>query len=151
MPMPRRCTSGRWRSEKRLLVPIIPMLRYRSTISRGLYPTQGRYADVEPLFTRRSPSAKRHSVPTHPDVALSLNNLAGLYHTQGRYSDAERLWKRVTSNGRKSARASIILMLQFRSTISRGLYRTQGRYADAEPLYKRSLSDQGKGSWSRSS
>ena len=27
MRMPRRCTSGRWRSEKRHLVPIIPMLR----------------------------------------------------------------------------------------------------------------------------
>ena len=29
MQMPSHCTSARWRYEKKLLVPIIPMLRHR--------------------------------------------------------------------------------------------------------------------------
>ena len=94
MPMPSRCTSGRWRYEKRRSVPIIPMLRRSLNNLASLYRAQGRYADAEPLYKRSLAIREKTLGPDHPDVAVSLNNLALLYQAQGRYADAEPFYKR---------------------------------------------------------
>ena len=56
----------------------------------GLYYTQGRYAEAEPLYKRALTIREKALGSGHPDVAESLNNLAELYRAQGRYADAER-------------------------------------------------------------
>ena len=57
-------------------------------------PTQGRYAEAEPLYKRALAVREKALRPEHPDFAASLNNLAGLYYAQGRYEAAEPLNKR---------------------------------------------------------
>ena len=79
MPMPSRCTSARWRYEKKRSVPIIPMSRVSLNNLAALYEAQGRYADAEPLYKRSLAICEKALGPDHPDVAMSLNNLAVLY------------------------------------------------------------------------
>ncbi|MDK2459800.1 tetratricopeptide repeat protein, partial [Aphanizomenon sp. PH219] len=62
----------------------------------GLYESQGRYNDAEPLYLQSLDIRKRQLGDDHPDVASSLNNLAGLYESQGKYSEAENLAKQAT-------------------------------------------------------
>ena len=82
----------------------------------GLYYTQGRYAEAEPLYKRALAIREKTLGPDHPDVANSLNNLAGLYQDQRRYADAESLYKRTLAVRQEGARA--------RSSLCRGCART---------------------------
>jgi tetratricopeptide (TPR) repeat protein len=54
----------------------------------GLYLSQGRNADAEPLYRQALEMERRLFSGDHPDVAISLNNLAGLYESQGRNGEA---------------------------------------------------------------
>ncbi len=58
----------------------------------GLYSSQGRYEEAEPLYVQALEMRKHILGDNHPLVATSLNNLAGLYRSQGRYEDAEPLY-----------------------------------------------------------
>ena len=58
----------------------------------GLYKSQGRYEEAEPLYIQALDMRKKLLGEEHPDVATSLNNLAGLYSSQGRYEEAEPLY-----------------------------------------------------------
>ena len=58
----------------------------------GLYSSQGRYEEAEPLYIQALDMRKKLLGEEHPDVATSLNNLAGLYFSQGRYEEAEPLY-----------------------------------------------------------
>ena len=58
----------------------------------GLYDSQGRYEDAEPLYLQALEMTRKLLGQEHPYVASSLNNLAGLYKSQGRYEDAEPLY-----------------------------------------------------------
>jgi tetratricopeptide (TPR) repeat protein len=60
----------------------------------GLYQSQGRYSEAEPLYGRSLSIREQQLEADHPLVAQSLNNLAGLYKAQGRYSEAEPLYGR---------------------------------------------------------
>ncbi|PPJ64013.1 tetratricopeptide repeat protein, partial [Cuspidothrix issatschenkoi] len=104
----------------------------------GLYDSQGRYNDAEPLYLQSLDIRKRQLGDDHPDVATSLNNLAGLYDSQGRYNDAEPLYlqsldirKRQLGNDHPDVATSLNDLAL--------LYYSQGRYNDAEPLYLQSL------------
>ncbi|NES77604.1 MULTISPECIES: tetratricopeptide repeat-containing protein [unclassified Okeania] len=58
----------------------------------GLYKSQGRYTEGEPLYKESLAIWKEKLGDNHPDVATSLNSLAGLYKSQGRYTEAEPLY-----------------------------------------------------------
>jgi tetratricopeptide (TPR) repeat protein len=60
----------------------------------GLYYSQGRYAEAEPLYRRSLQIREQQLGAEHPDTATSLNNLALLYRSQGRYAEAEPLYRR---------------------------------------------------------
>ncbi|NEO91069.1 MAG: CHAT domain-containing protein, partial [Moorea sp. SIO3G5] len=49
----------------------------------GLYKSQGRYGEAEPLYRQALALWKKLLGEDHPDVADSLNNLAALYWAQG--------------------------------------------------------------------
>jgi CHAT domain-containing protein len=57
----------------------------------GLYNSQGRYAEAQPLYQQALEMTKRLFVGDHPDVASSLNNLALFYNSQGGYAEAQPL------------------------------------------------------------
>ena len=63
----------------------------------GLYDSQGRYSEAEPLYQKALSLYKQLSGDGNSDVAASLNNLAGLYDSQGRYSEAEPLYQEGSS------------------------------------------------------
>jgi tetratricopeptide (TPR) repeat protein len=105
----------------------------------GLYKSQGRYAEAEPLLERSLSIREQQLGPEHPDVATSLNNLALLYKSQGRYSEAEPLYERSLSIWEQQlgpAHPDVATSLNNLAA----LYNSQGRYAEAETLYERSLS-----------
>ena len=60
----------------------------------GLYDSQGRYEEAEPLYKRDLEISEKSLGKDHPSVATTLNNLAGLYYSQGRYEEAEPLYQR---------------------------------------------------------
>jgi CHAT domain-containing protein/Tfp pilus assembly protein PilF len=104
----------------------------------GLYYSQGRYADAEPLYQRSLAIREKALGRDHPDLAQSLNNLAGLYDSQGRYADAEPLYQRALAIREKALGRDHPDLAQSLNNLA-VLYKSQGRYADAEPLFQRSL------------
>ncbi|MBW4634676.1 MAG: tetratricopeptide repeat protein [Iphinoe sp. HA4291-MV1] len=58
----------------------------------GLYDSQGRYTEAEPLYIKALELRQRLPLDEHPSIASSYNNLAGLYDSQGRYTEAEPLY-----------------------------------------------------------
>ena len=104
----------------------------------GLYESQGRYSEAEPLY-KQSLEIIRTSLPADdPDLATSINNLAGLYHAQGRYSEAEPLFIQAIEIDRKSLPADHSQLATHLNNLA-SLYRVQGRYSEAEPLFMQAL------------
>jgi tetratricopeptide (TPR) repeat protein len=54
----------------------------------GLYQSQGKYSEAEPLHLQALSICKRQLGADHPDVAQNLMNLAALYHNTQRPSKA---------------------------------------------------------------
>jgi tetratricopeptide (TPR) repeat protein len=59
----------------------------------GLYDSQGKYKEAEPLYQQALALSQKLLGDDHPHVAQSLNNLAGLYYSQGKYKEAEPLYQ----------------------------------------------------------
>jgi tetratricopeptide (TPR) repeat protein len=59
----------------------------------GLYDSQGKYKEAEPLYQQALALRQKLLGDDHPHVATSLNNLAGLYKSQGKYKEAEPLYQ----------------------------------------------------------
>ena len=57
----------------------------------GLYDTQGKYAQAEPLYKRSLAISEKALGPEHPDVALSLKNYALLLRKMDRDAEAEKM------------------------------------------------------------
>ena len=57
----------------------------------GLYKSQGRYGEAEPLYLEALAMRKQLLGEAHPAVASSLFNLGALRYNQGRYSEAQTL------------------------------------------------------------
>ena len=72
----------------------------------GLYDSQGRYGEAEPLFEQALELRRQTLGPTHPSTLTSLNNLALLYSRQGRYGEAEPLYEEAWSSARQVLGAS---------------------------------------------
>ncbi|PPJ61468.1 tetratricopeptide repeat protein, partial [Cuspidothrix issatschenkoi] len=104
----------------------------------GLYDSQGRYNDAEPLYLQSLDIRKRQVGNDHPDVATSLNNLALLYKSQGRFNDAELLYlqsldirKRQLGNDHPDVATSLDNLAL--------LYYSQENYLKAEDLAQQAL------------
>jgi tetratricopeptide (TPR) repeat protein len=57
----------------------------------GLYYSQGRYGEAEPLYRRALQITEQQLGADHPHTALSLHNLAGLYYQMNRVAEAKPL------------------------------------------------------------
>ena len=79
----------------------------------GLYESQGRYGEAEPLYVRVLAARERVLGAEHPSTLISVNNLAGLYERQGRYGEAESAvcpragGERAGAGGRASGHADL--------------------------------------------
>jgi tetratricopeptide (TPR) repeat protein len=104
----------------------------------GLYKSQGRYSEAEPLYLQALEIGRRSLPEDHPSLAIHLNNLAGLYRSQGRYSEAEPLYLQALEIDRRSLPEDHPSLATNLNNLA-GLYQSQGRYSEAEPLYLQAL------------
>src|SRR4028119_2284901 len=104
----------------------------------GLYQSQGRYSEAEPLYLQAVEIHRRSLPEDHPDLAIHLNNLALLYKSQGRYSEAEPLYLQALEIHRRSLPEDHPSLATHLNNLA-GLYESQGRYSEAEPLYLQAL------------
>src|ERR1700674_2601472 len=114
-------------------------LRLATTLNSlaDVYRTQGRVAEVEPLYRRALGIREKVLGPDHPDAATALNGLAELYETEGRYAEAEALYRR-SLGIREKARGPEHPDVGTSLGNLAWLYGSQGRFAEAEPLYRSS-------------
>ncbi|PZV26006.1 MAG: tetratricopeptide repeat protein [Snowella sp.] len=104
----------------------------------GLYRSQGKYSEAEPLIARSLAIKEKQLGEDHPSVATGLNNLADLYESQGKYEEAEPLYRRSLAIMEKQLGENHPDVATSLNNLA-GLYDSQGKYAEAEPLYLRSL------------
>ena len=57
----------------------------------GLYDSQGKYAEAEPLYKRALKIAEKALGKDHPHVAFMLENMAKCYREMGKKNKAEKL------------------------------------------------------------
>ncbi len=121
------------------LVPDHPIIAASLASLAAPAPSEGRYAEAEPLYLRALAIRESQLGPDHPDTAASLNNLAALLNAQGKYAEAAPLSGRALC-----IRESKLGPNHPASAVSldnlAGLLQAQGKYAEAEPLFKRALS-----------
>ncbi len=70
----------------------------------GLYRTQARYAEAEPLYQRSLAIFEKALGPGHPDVATSLENYAALLGNTGRSEGAAKMEARAKAIRAKHAK-----------------------------------------------
>ncbi|NEP09753.1 MAG: tetratricopeptide repeat protein [Symploca sp. SIO2C1] len=104
----------------------------------GLYKSQGRYDEAEPLYEQALEIDKRSLPKDHPSLATHLNNLANLYESQGRYDEAEPLYEQALEIDKRSLPKDHPSLATDLNNLA-GLYKSQGRYDEAEPLYEQAL------------
>ena len=143
---PRPLRRGRAALQARLAIhekALGPTIRCRTIAQQpgGLYESQGRYAEAEPLYKRALAIREKALGPEHPDCRAARST------TWPRCTEAKAATprpSRSTSARWRSARkrsAPSIPMSRTRSTTWPDCTEDQGRYAEAEPLYKRSARD----------
>ncbi len=69
----------------------------------GLYHTQSKYAEAEPLYQRALTIREKALGSEHPDVAQSLENYAALLRETGRSDEAARMKARAKAIQAKHA------------------------------------------------
>ena len=69
----------------------------------GLYQTQGRYTEAEPLYQRSLAILETTLGPDHPNVALSLENYATLLRETEHEDEAEEMEARAKTIRAKQA------------------------------------------------
>ena len=57
----------------------------------GLYDTQGKFAEAEPLYKQALAIVEKALGPNHPNVATVCENMADLYSQIGKEDEAEKL------------------------------------------------------------
>ena len=75
-----------------------------STTWPGLYSSEGRYREAEPLYQRSLAILERVLGPEHPNVATSLNNYAQLLRKKGQNAEAASMEARARAILEKRAR-----------------------------------------------
>ena len=97
MPRPSRCYKRSLAIREKALGPDHPLVGTSLNNLAGLYQSQGRYAEAEPLHKRCAVILEKALGPDHPDVAISLSNLGGLHFLQRDWVRAADFWRRSTS------------------------------------------------------
>ncbi|WP_242049113.1 tetratricopeptide repeat protein [Planktothrix sp. FACHB-1365] len=104
----------------------------------GLYKSQGKLSQAEPLHQQALAMWQRLFKGDHPNIAISLNNLAELYYSQGKLSQAEPLyqqalamWQRLFKGDHPNIAISLNNLAE--------LYYSQGKLSQAEPLHQQAL------------
>jgi CHAT domain-containing protein/tetratricopeptide (TPR) repeat protein len=104
----------------------------------GLYDSQGKLSQAEPLYQQALAIWQRLFEGDHPNIATSLNNLAFLYKSQGKLSQAEPLYQQALAMLQRlfeGDHPDIALSLNNLAA----LYQSQGKLSQAEPLYQQAL------------
>jgi tetratricopeptide (TPR) repeat protein len=57
----------------------------------GLYDTQGKFAEAEPLYKQALAIVEKALGPNHPNVATVCENMVDLYSQIGKEDEAEKL------------------------------------------------------------
>ncbi len=104
----------------------------------GLYQSQGKYGEAEPLFVHALLIREKRLGAYHPNVATSLNNLGLLYESQGKYRDAELFYLRSIEIYTRQFGVDHLTIADSFNNLAE-LYHTQGRYNEAQPLFVKSL------------
>ena len=60
----------------------------------GIYFTQGRFSEAEPLYQRVLTATEKAFGPRHPNFPIALNNLARLAQVQGQNQGAQQYYVR---------------------------------------------------------
>jgi tetratricopeptide (TPR) repeat protein len=100
----------------------------------GLYSSQGRYSEAEPLYQEALAIGRQALPSNHPHLAKALSNLAELYSSQGRYTEAEPLYQEAVAIDRQSLPPNHPSLATRVNNLA-NLYRSQGRDREAEPLF----------------
>ena len=114
-----------------------PELAKSLDLLAGLYHSQGRYSEAEPLYLKALKIGELQIPENKSSVASSLNNLAELYREQGRYSEAEPLYLRVLEIARDLSidHPNITVTLNNLGI----LYISQGRFRESEKFFSKIL------------
>jgi len=104
----------------------------------GLYHSQDRYDEAEPLYLRTLEVRERTLGEEHPSTLISVNNLALLYASQKRHVEAEALYIRDLKASERTLGSDHPSTLISVNNLAL-LYKSQGQYEEAEPLYLRNL------------
>jgi len=102
-----------------------------------IYEDQGRYRDMERIWTKRLKFRQRISgVELQPD---SMNALVATYYYLGKYQEAESIFDKVLQLvGGNMEQLDIRVLRNIRCNIARS-YAAQGRYEEAEQLFVRMI------------
>jgi tetratricopeptide (TPR) repeat protein len=104
----------------------------------GLYESQDKYEQAEPLLVQALEMRERLLKEEHPDVANSLSRLAALYYSQGKYEQAEPLLMQALEMRKRLLREEHQNVANGLNNLA-ALYHSQGKYEQAEPLYMQAL------------
>jgi len=123
---------------KRLLGDEHPDVATSLNSLAGLYESQGRFTEAEPLFIEALQMRKRLLSEEHPDVATSLNNLAELYENQGRLTEAEPLYLEALQMKKRLLDEEHPNIANTLNNLAK-LYESQGGFTEANNLYLEAL------------
>ena len=104
----------------------------------GLFKTQARYTEAEPLFCRALAIDEKRFGPDHANVAIRLNNLALLLRETNRHAEAEPLFRRALAIDETSFGPDHPKVATDLNNLAE-LLKATNRHVEAEPLFRRAL------------
>jgi len=104
-----------------------------------LYEKQGRYHDMERLWTRILHIQQR--VSSVEDQIYTMNGLAMAYFYLGKYEEAESMFDKALGLVQRELGGDDFWLLPYIKCNLAGVYTAQGRYKEAEPLFVETLAN----------
>jgi CHAT domain-containing protein/Flp pilus assembly protein TadD len=104
----------------------------------GLYVSQDRYSEAEPLYRQALQASREVLGVRHPDTIEIINDLAYLYQMQGRSGEAEPMYREALQASREVLGPRHPTTLGILSNLA-AHYKEEGHYAEADPLLLEAL------------